>query len=62
MVSLNVHAYLDISRARIPFVVALNQRIHANQIHVGLEHHAMQHEIQFAIVQNQQLEIHSDPA
>lgn len=57
--SLNVHAYQVSSKVQIRFEDVLSQKIHANHSHVDTEHRVTLHVIQFVIVQNQPLEIHS---
>lgn len=56
----NAHVYQALSKVQTRYEDALNRKIHVNHSHVVVEHRAMLHAIQCAIVQNQQLAIHSD--
>lgn len=57
---LNAHVFQVSLKVRIRFVAVSNQKVLANHSHAVLEHLVMLHEIQFAIVQNRPLEIHSE--
>lgn len=56
---LSVHVCTATSKARIRFVVAWSQEIHANQTHAVMVHRAMSHEIQFASAPKVSSAIHS---
>lgn len=55
----NAHAYPVLSKVQTQFVAVLNQRAPVNHSHVDTVLHVMSHEVQFVIVQKEQLEIHS---